>query len=60
MQKHIYLNTSQVRVTMVFWMMFPLFICIDKTDPEDSNKREHIWRHTLKKMAPQGLNVEDD
>ena len=35
-------------------------IFIDKTNPKDSNKREHYWRHTLKTMAPQGLNVEDD
>ena len=35
-------------------------IIIDKTDPKDPNKREHYWRHTLKTMAPQGLNVEDD
>ena len=35
-------------------------ICIDKTDPEDHNKREHDWRHTLKTMAPQTLYVEDD
>ena len=35
-------------------------IFIDKTDPKDPNKREHYWRHTLKTMAPQGLNVEDD
>ena len=32
----------------------------DKTDPKDPNKWEHYWRHTLKTMAPQGLNVEDD
>ena len=35
-------------------------IFIEKTNPKDSNKREHYWRHTLKIMAPQGLNVEDD
>ena len=35
-------------------------IFIDKTDPKDPNKREHYWRHTLKAMAPQGLNVEND
>ena len=34
-------------------------ICIDKADPEDHNKREHDWRHTLKTMAPQALYVED-
>ena len=33
---------------------------IDKTDPKDPNRREHYWRHTLKTMAPLGLNVEDD
>ena len=35
-------------------------IFIDKTDPKYSNKREHYWRHTLKTITPQGLNVEDD
>ena len=35
-------------------------IFIDKTDPKDPNQREHYWRHTLKTMAPQGLNVEDE
>ena len=35
-------------------------IFIDKTDPKDPNKREDYWRHTLKTMVPQGLNVEDD
>ena len=33
---------------------------IDKTDPKNPNRREHCWRHTLKTMAPLGLNVEDD
>ena len=35
-------------------------IFIKKTDPKDTNKREHYWRHILKTVAPQGLNVEDD
>ena len=35
-------------------------IFIDKTDTKNPNKREHYWRHTLKAMAPQNLNVEDD
>ena len=35
-------------------------IFFDKTDPKDPNKREPYWRHTLKAMAHQGLNVEDD
>ena len=35
-------------------------IFIDKTDPKDPSKREHYWRHTVKTMEPQGLNVEDD
>ena len=35
-------------------------IFIDKTDPKDPNKREHYWRHALKIMTPQSLNVEDD
>ena len=32
---------------------------IDKTNPEDPNRPEHYWRHTLKTKAPLGLNVED-
>ena len=35
-------------------------IFINKTDPKDPNRRKHYWRHTLKTMAPLGLNVEDD
>ena len=35
-------------------------VFIDKTDPKDPNRREHYWRHTLKTMAPDDLNVEDD
>ena len=35
-------------------------IFIDKTDLKDPNKREDYWRHTLKTIAPQGLNVEDN
>ena len=33
---------------------------IDKTDPKDPNRQEHYWRHTLKTMAPLGLNAGDD
>ena len=33
---------------------------IDKTDAKNPIKREHYWRHTLKTLAPHGLNVEDD
>ena len=32
----------------------------DKTDAKNSIKREHYWWHTLKTLAPDGLNVEDD
>ena len=35
-------------------------ISIDKTDPKDPNQRYHYWRHILKTMAPQELNVEND
>ena len=35
-------------------------IFINKTDPKDPNRREHYRRHTLKTMAPLGLNVQDD
>ena len=35
-------------------------IFINKIDLKDPNKREHQWRHNLKRMAPQGLNVEND
>ena len=33
---------------------------IDKTDPKDTNRREHYWRHVLRTMAPDGLNIHDD
>ena len=32
---------------------------IDKTDGSDPKKRETFWMHTLKTLAPYGLNVED-
>ena len=32
---------------------------IKETDPKDPEQREHYWRHTLKTMAPLGLNVKD-
>ena len=35
-------------------------ILIDKTDEKNPIKPEHHWRHTLKALAPHGLNVEDD
>ena len=35
-------------------------IILTDKDTKDPNKREHYWRHTLKTMAPQGLNVEGD
>ena len=33
---------------------------IDKMDLKDPNRHEHYWRHTLRTMAPDGLNIEDD
>ena len=53
---NIYLNTFLVtgivdEVKIVF---------IDKTDSKDPNRREHYRRHTLKTIAPDSLNVEDD
>ena len=35
-------------------------IFIDKTDPKDPDQWEHYWRHTIKTIAPLGLNVEND
>ena len=32
---------------------------IDKTDVSDPTKRETFWMHTLKTLAPYGVNVED-
>ena len=32
---------------------------IDKTDGSDPTKRETFWMHTLKTLAPYGLNVEN-
>ena len=33
---------------------------IDKTDGKNPIKRENYWWHTLKTLAPRGLNVEED
>ena len=32
---------------------------IDKTDGSNPTKRETFWMHTLKTLAPYGLNVEN-
>ena len=32
---------------------------INKIDAKKPIKREHYWQHTLKRLAPRGLNVED-
>ena len=32
---------------------------INKIDAKNPIKREHYWQHTLKRLAPHGLNVED-
>ena len=32
---------------------------IDKTDGSDPTKRETLWMHTLKTLAPYELNVEN-
>ena len=32
---------------------------IDKTDLQNSEKRENYWIHTLKAMVPWGLNILD-
>ena len=32
---------------------------INKTDGSDPTERETFWMHTLKTLAPYGLNVED-
>ena len=33
---------------------------INKTDAKNPHKQEHYWQHTLKTLAPHGLNVEDN
>ena len=57
MQQHLF-DTSQTKVTIVFWMTSPLSLLIKLI--LKILKREHYWRHTLKTMALQELNVEDD
>ena len=58
MQQHIYEHFSSEGHCSFLDEVSITFI--DKTDPKDPNKREHYWRHTLKTMAPDGLNIEDD
>ena len=52
-----YLNTSH-GMGRSKWSRFHYFI--NKTDPKYPKKRENYWRHSLKTMAPQGLNAEDN
>ena len=54
-----YLNTSSSESRNGF-LDDASIIFVDKTDPKDPNKWEHYWRHTLKTMAPECLNFEDD
>ena len=35
-------------------------IFIDTTDPTDPLQREQYWRHTLKTLVPDGLNVSEN
>ena len=58
MQQHLFEHFSNKGHNSFFDEVSIIFI--DKTDPKDPNKRERYWRHTLKTMALQGLNVEDD
>ena len=58
MQQHIYEHFSSEGHCSFLDEVSITFI--DKTNPKDPNKWEHYWRHTLKTMAPDGLNIEDD
>ena len=55
MQQHIYEHFSSEDHCSFLDEVSITFI--DKTDTKDPNKREHYWRHTLKTMAPGGLNI---
>ena len=55
MQQHLFEHFSSEGHTSILDDVSIIFT--DKTDPKDPNKREHYWRHILKTMAPQGLNV---
>ena len=57
--KNIFLNILIVNGALGFWCDVSVTL-IDKTNGENPIKREHYWRHTLKTLAPDGLNVEDD
>ena len=58
MQQHIFEHfSSEGHCSFVDEMKITF---IDRTDANDPNQREHYWRHTLKTMAPNGLNIEDD
>ena len=56
-QQHLFEHFSSKGHNSFLDVAFIIFI--DKTHPKEPNKQEHYWRHTLKTMAPQGLNVED-
>ena len=58
MQQHLFEHFSNKGHNSFFDDVSIIFI--DKTDPKDPYKRERYWRNTLKTMALQGLNVEDD
>ena len=55
--KNIFLNILIVKTITLHDVSVTL---IGKTDSKNTIKREHYWRHTLKTLAPNGRNVEDD
>ena len=55
--KNIFLNILFVKTITLHDVSVTL---IGKTDSKNNIKREHYWRHTLKTLAPNGRNVEDD
>ena len=56
--KNIFAAILKVRDITVFLEDVSITL-IDKTDGSDPTKRETFWMHTLKTLAPYGLNVEN-
>ena len=60
--KNIYLDILIVEGIMgsyMIWLVDSVTL-IDKADCKNPVQWEHFWQHTLKTLAPHGLNVEDD
>ena len=59
--KNIFLNILIVKGIMHNGFLHDVSVTlIDKTNAKNPIRREDYWRHTLKTLAPHGLNIDDD